>query len=134
MPISDYPTRSGGPVVRPYALALPRQPRPFGGHVHLTRRGTPNWWASRDQRERRAAIWICRSCPVLAACREWSLSLPSTDTSTIYAAMTASERIAAASGTGSQRLRLPRPGCGGRRRPMPARRIVARGTSWPGTI
>ncbi len=37
---------------------------------------------------------MCKCCPVLAACREWSLSLPVTDTS-VYGGMTANERARA---------------------------------------
>ncbi len=71
---------SGGPVVRLYSPVLPHQPDLSAGKCSSPK-AKPGWWTSRDQREREAAIWACRSCPVLAACREWSLSLPVTDMS-----------------------------------------------------
>jgi hypothetical protein len=89
-------SRSGGPVVRPYAPPLPRQPDLSAGKCSSPK-AKPGWWTSRDQREREAAIWACRSCPVLGACREWSLSLPVTDTS-VYGGMTANERARARRG------------------------------------
>lgn len=81
------------PAVRPYSPELPRQPDFSRGRC--TSPGVdPNWWTSHDQREREAAIWACRGCPVLVQCRQWSLSLPVADT-TIYGAWTASERARA---------------------------------------
>jgi DNA-binding transcriptional MocR family regulator len=54
----------------------------------------PGLWTSPRQADRAAAIRVCERCPVLDACRAWSMSLPTTD-SAIYAGMNASERIAA---------------------------------------
>ncbi|HCU92944.1 MAG TPA: hypothetical protein DHU96_09480 [Actinobacteria bacterium] len=102
----------------PVLPVLPRRPDFSAGRC-CSPGADRGWWTSHDQREREAAIWACKSCPVLAACREWAMSsLPIADTA-VYAAMTANERIQARrrersgrrSGTGPQRLRLRQPGC-----------------------
>jgi hypothetical protein len=55
----------------------------------------PDWWApGAGQPERKAARHVCHTCPLLLACREWSLSLPTTDT-TIYGGLTTNERLRA---------------------------------------
>jgi hypothetical protein len=46
----------------------------------------PDLWSSHNRRERERAKAICASCPVLAQCLEWSLSLPCTD-ATIWAGL-----------------------------------------------
>lgn len=92
MPSSEYASRSGGIVIRPYCPDLPRMPDFSAGRC-ASPSASPDWWTSSDPQERQAAIWACKSCPVLAACAEWSLSLPSTDTTGIFGAMTAGERV-----------------------------------------
>ena len=54
----------------------------------------PGLWASRFPSERDRAYAVCWSCPVSAACLEWSLSLPSCGGHLIYAATTITERLA----------------------------------------
>jgi hypothetical protein len=51
------------------------------------------YWTSGDRVAREAARLACSTCPVLAACASWSLSLPGTDAA-IYGAMTVRERVA----------------------------------------
>ncbi len=51
----------------------------------------PDWWTgSRDQRL--AARLVCMRCPLLAACAEWSLSLPCSDIA-VWGGMSVAERI-----------------------------------------
>ena len=73
--------------------ALPERPR-LDGAACASGRHDPGLWTSPRQAERAEAIRVCRSCPVLDACRHWALALPSSD-SAIWAAMTHTERIAA---------------------------------------
>jgi hypothetical protein len=73
----------------PATAALPRMPDFSAGrcffHPHS------DWWTSDDRNERDLARRACLSCPLLAQCAEWSLSLPNSDAA-IYGGMTSSER------------------------------------------
>lgn len=57
--------------------------------------GQRHLWTSEDHADRLAARNLCRTCPVLAGCRTWALSLPAYADSAIYAGMTGAERLAA---------------------------------------
>lgn len=85
--------RQQRPAVQPYAPRLPRQPDLSAGRCSSPGVNA-DWWSPRDQAEREAAVWMCRSRPLLAACAEWALSLSVTDTA-IYCGMAANERIRA---------------------------------------
>ena len=50
------------------------------------------YWTSKLNVERSAARLACTTCPVLEACRAWSMNLPASD-ATIYGGMTAKERV-----------------------------------------
>jgi WhiB family redox-sensing transcriptional regulator len=67
-------------------------PRPDLSLGRCTTMACPEWWTSRDPGEREAACHACSSCPVLAACREWSLTLPLSDHA-IYGGLTQNGRI-----------------------------------------
>jgi hypothetical protein len=52
------------------------------------------WQSGRGDPARRAqAIALCRQCPALLDCREWSLQLPVREQSAIYGALSAHQRI-----------------------------------------
>jgi hypothetical protein len=69
---------------------LPRSPRVLAEGLCV---GHPNAdaWTSDDWHERQLAIEVCRSCHVINARREFSLTLPAKDKA-IWAGMTASQR------------------------------------------
>jgi hypothetical protein len=80
---------------QPYRLSPLVKPTPdlSRGLCATAPRGQRGWWTSTDPDERRAAQRACLSCPVLAACAEWSLSLPATDPA-VYGGMLQDERLA----------------------------------------
>lgn len=52
------------------------------------------WQSGKGQPARRAqAIAICKACPALEDCREWSLQLPVREQTAIYGALSAHQRI-----------------------------------------
>jgi DNA-binding Lrp family transcriptional regulator len=52
------------------------------------------WQSSKGDPARRAqAIALCRQCPALLDCREWSLQLPVREQTAIYGALSAHQRI-----------------------------------------
>jgi Transcription factor WhiB len=79
-------------IGHPHVMRLPRQPDLSQGSCRAPG-ADPDQWTSRAPAKRQAAIAICQGCPVLDACAEWSLSLPISDTTSIYGAMTGTERI-----------------------------------------
>jgi len=74
------------------APELPPMPAELSQGLCATGRYDPALWHPRRGGDHGGqAIAICRRCPALAGCREWSLQLPPGDWA-IYGAMTASER------------------------------------------
>lgn len=92
-PVPTGHARKIAVTVRPYVPILPRMPDFSQGRC-ASPSVNADWWTSFNQEERQAAVHVCHSCLLREACAEWSLSLPSTDT-TIYGGMTANERIRA---------------------------------------
>ncbi len=79
---------------RPTRTLLPRPPDLTRGLCVTLAAKVRGWWTSDRRDEREAARRLCSACPVLAACRQYALSLPVTDTTT-YAGMTWHERVTA---------------------------------------
>jgi transposase-like protein len=63
----------------PHIPDLPPRPDFSRGLCTTAPPAQRNWWVSSSTTEREAARHICRSCPVLQPCAEWSLSLPVAD-------------------------------------------------------
>ncbi len=62
--------------------ALPPVPDALSRGVCLVP-GQLDLWTSTDRGERFEARALCRQCPAVAPCLEWSLSLPKGDTSVL---------------------------------------------------
>jgi hypothetical protein len=75
----------------PRIFALPFWPDFSRGRCATAPAHQRGWWTSGDPAEREAAVRACRTCPVLEACRSWSLYLPLSD-SAIYAGLTSHQR------------------------------------------
>lgn len=67
----------------PAASRLPLMPKALTETGLCARHPDPGLWTSSRPSDRERAAAICAWCPALAACREWSLGLPWSDT-TIY--------------------------------------------------
>jgi Transcription factor WhiB len=76
------------------AAPVPRQPSALARGLCASGRYPPDWWCSDTgtAREQRDAIALCGSCPVVAECREWGLSLPSYSNTVILGGMTPAGR------------------------------------------
>jgi WhiB family transcriptional regulator, redox-sensing transcriptional regulator len=69
------------------------RPVPLLDGAACRRHPDPDLWFSEKPAEREAARYICRSCPVLAECREWAIEAESSSGTTgIVGGMTSTER------------------------------------------
>jgi hypothetical protein len=80
------------PAAGPRFAALPKPPDFSRGLCTTVRPSQRSWWTSSDTSERQAAARMCAGCPVLEACRAWSLALPWSDRDAVYAGMSPGER------------------------------------------
>jgi hypothetical protein len=71
---------------------LPPPPDFSQGWCTRVKPGMRSIWTSSVPAERRAAQYMCSSCPVREPCTAWSLSLPASDPS-VYGGLSHHERI-----------------------------------------
>ncbi len=82
----------------PQHWQMPPPPDWSKGTCTLVKPAQRAWWSSEVRSERQAAQLMCAGCEVRAECEAWSLNLPLSDDSTIYAGLT---RLSAAGSAGS---------------------------------
>jgi Transcription factor WhiB/Transglycosylase-like domain len=88
---SSVPLYKQRPAPQPHIASLPPRPPDFS-LGSCASHPAPGWWSGKDLQERRAAKSVCASCPILDACREWSIGLPAADI-TIYGGLTQNDRV-----------------------------------------
>ncbi len=90
--LGQSPPPSADPYHPPPPVpVLPPAPDFSKGLCTTVRPSQRTWWSSEDRTEQEAARLMCRGCPVLADCTQWSLALPLSDPA-IYGGMTPYER------------------------------------------
>jgi len=89
-----YARRVKAARAEPERVSAPPAPDLSDGLCVIAPPHQRGYWTSRSQPERTAARRLCERCPVIAACREWSLTLPVTDTA-VYGGMSHEQRLAA---------------------------------------
>ncbi len=78
-------------------IELPPMPASMQTGLCASGKYDPDTWhpGRYDHATRQQALALCRQCPALCSCREWSMQLATSDKYAIYGGMTANQRARA---------------------------------------